>query len=117
MCFFLRRAVRFALSLFAIGPGQGFAGGRFDPFPMPDQMEEQAGRHDVAAVGMNGRNDSLERAPVSMSGKEVKVEDDAGEDTDQSAEEEQEIEIEILFHATPSFFDGGFSKDGKYRSG
>lgn len=73
---------------------------------MPDQMEEQASCHDVAVVGMDGRNDSLERAPVSVPGKEMKVEDDAGEDTDQSAEEKQDVKIEIFFHANPSFVCG-----------
>ena len=74
-----------------------------DPLPVPDQMEEQSNHHDVAAVGMDVGNNPLDGTSIAETGKQVKVEHDARGDADKTAEEEQQVEIKILFHRDPSF--------------
>ena len=74
-----------------------------DPLPMPDEVEQQADHHDIAAVGMDICDNPLDGTSIAETGKQVKVEHDARGDADKTAEEEQQVEIKILFHRDPSF--------------
>lgn len=74
-----------------------------DPLPVPDEMEKQANHHDIAAVRMDIRDDSFDGTSIAETGKKVKVEHDARDHADKTAEKEQQIEVKILFHRG-SFF-------------
>lgn len=74
-----------------------------DPLPMPDEMEEEANHHDVAAVGMDIGDDPLDGTSIAEAGEKMEVEHNASDDADEAAEEEQQVEIKILFHENPFF--------------
>lgn len=83
-----------------------FLGHSLDPLPVPDDVEEQADHHDVAAVGVDICDDALEGAAVAESGEEVEVEHDARDDAEESADEQQQVQVKVLLHGDPFFLTG-----------
>ena len=59
---------------------------RPDPFPMPDQMEEQGNTHGIAGINMDIGQEYLDRFTA---GEQMKINDDTGNDADQPADEQQ----------------------------
>ena len=73
---------------------------------MPDDVEEQANHHPVAAVGVDVRNDALEGAAVAEASEEVEVEHDARDDAEEPADEQQQVQVKVLLHGDPFFLTG-----------
>ena len=82
-----------------------FLGDSFDPFPVPDDVEEQAEHHDVPAVRVYARDDTFEGASAASSHivEEMKVENDTCEDANEAAEEQQQVQVEVFLHGNPFF--------------
>lgn len=83
-----------------------FLGHSLDPLPMPDDVEEQADHHDVAAVGVDICDDALEGAAVAEAGEEVEVEHDARDDAEEPADEQQQVQVKVLLYGDPFFLTG-----------